>query len=178
MHLHVIVYIHVLCDRVWLLTHKCDDLYPVCSKLHYVCILAQYGPTMNVVHQYCSQAYPQALFSALQCCTLKSLLFSVQHCKRQRMGWRLQCSCQYIHTSKSSCSRGINRISETGGNLWYYNCGQQPQHSRASGGTLFQNLRHSESDFGDFLVHFNPFQTLAYHFTLLLEYALASISEM
>ena len=36
-----------------------------------------YGSLMNVATL---QPYPQALFPALQCCTLKSLLFSVEHC--------------------------------------------------------------------------------------------------
>ena len=41
------------------------------------CLLALYDSTMHVATL---KAYPQAEFLALQCCTLKSLLLSVQHC--------------------------------------------------------------------------------------------------
>ena len=51
--------------------------YPICSKLQYM------EPTCIVCLYYCSYtvAISPGTIPALQCCTVKSLLFSVQHCK-------------------------------------------------------------------------------------------------
>ena len=66
-------------------TYYVDDLYPICSKQHcseYACIIWLYHVTtlqaMYIVATL--QSYPQPLFLAQQWCTLKSLLFSEQHC--------------------------------------------------------------------------------------------------
>ena len=52
-------------------TYVRDDHYPICSNCNIGILLALYGST---VHVATLQPYPQAQFSALQCCTLKSLL--------------------------------------------------------------------------------------------------------
>ena len=64
--------------RGYACTQKFDDHYPICSKLQYGC-----GPTMH----------SQALVTALQWYTLKSLLFSVFYCKAS---WEYRSQCSWL----------------------------------------------------------------------------------
>ena len=71
---------------LWSVSYVCilgtyirDDLYPICSNLH--------GSTMHV-----------ASFPALQCCTLKSLLFREQHGNRAFKAMNLAVLCGDFQT--------------------------------------------------------------------------------
>ena len=103
-------YTHVLREWVWPRAHKRDDHYPICSKLHYGCLLALYGPTSTMYVATLCGVFPDNFFFCLVCQSRllekkkkkKTMVKFSDHYKSEITGFTVDLCCHWHRVQASA----------------------------------------------------------------------------